>query len=269
MMESVIVQYIVLCLSALAVSSLTLFSGFGLGTLLMPAFAIFFPIEIAVAMTAIVHLANNIFKLGLLWRQADLQVAIRFIIPGAIMAVIGAIILTKLSDFPVLASYAIGTRIFEVETIKLVVGGLIFLFALLELVPALEALIKFDRKHLPLGGALSGFFGGISGHQGALRSAVLIKCGLEKEAFIATGVVCAVMVDFSRLIIYGAVFFTRHFSLIIEAGGISLIGAVTIAAFVGAFIGKRLMKKVTLRAVQLIVGIGLLFLSIGLVTGLI
>jgi uncharacterized membrane protein YfcA len=269
MMEAVVAQYIVLCLSALAVSGLTLFSGFGLGTLLMPVFAIFFPMEIAVAMTAIVHLANNIFKLGLLWRQADLQVAMRFIIPGAIMAVIGAIILTKLSDLPVLASYAIGSRVFEIETIKLVVGGLIFLFALLELLPALEARIKFDRKHLPLGGALSGFFGGISGHQGALRSAVLIKCGLEKEAFIATGVVCAVIVDFSRLIVYGTVFFTRHFNLIIEAGGISLIGVVTLAAFVGAFAGKRLMKKVTLRAVQLIVGIGLLVLSTGLVTGLI
>ena len=268
-MESIIVQYTVLCLSALAVSGLTLFSGFGLGTLLMPAFAVFFPIEIAVAMTAVVHLANNIFKLGLLWRHADLQVAVRFIIPGAIMAVLGAIILTKLSDFPVLTSYTISQQIFEVEPIKLVVGGLIFLFALLELVPALEARIKFDRKHLPLGGALSGFFGGISGHQGAFRSAVLIKCGLEKEAFIATGVVCAVMVDFSRLIIYGAVFFTRHFSLIIEAGGISLIGAVTVAAFAGAFIGKHLMKKVTLRAVQLIVGMGLLVLSIGLVAGLI
>ena len=268
-MESTMVQYIVLCLAALAVSGLTLFSGFGLGTLLMPVFAIFFPLEIAIAMTTVVHLANNLFKLGLLWREADLKVAIRFIIPGAIMAVVGAFILTRLSDLPVLASYTIGTRIFEVETIKLVVGGLIFLFALLELVPALEARVKFERKYLPLGGALSGFFGGISGHQGALRSAVLIKCGLEKEAFIATGVVCAVIVDMSRLIIYGAVFFTRHFSQIIEAGGISLIGVVTLAAFIGAFTGKRLMKKVTLRAVQLIVGVGLLVLSIGLGSGLI
>jgi uncharacterized membrane protein YfcA len=269
MMESVLVQYVVLCLAALAVSGLTLFSGFGLGTLLMPVFAVFFPIEIAIAMTAIVHLANNLFKLALLWRQADFQIAIRFIIPGAIMAIIGAVILTKISALPVLTSYTIGSRVFEVATIKLVVGGLIFLFALLELVPSLEARIKFDRKYLPLGGALSGFFGGISGHQGALRSAILIKCGLEKEAFIATGVVCAVIVDFSRLIVYGAVFFARHFDLIVEAGGFSLIGVVTLAAFIGAFTGKRLMKKVTLRAVQLIVGISLLVLSIGLVTGLI
>ncbi len=130
---------------------------------------------------------------------------IRFIIPGAIMAAIGAVILTKLSDLPILVSYTIGTQVFEVETIKLVLGSLIFLFAFLELVPSLEARIKFDKKYLPLGGALSGFFGCISGHQGALRSAVLLKCGLEKEAFIATGVVCAVVVDFSRLIIYGSV----------------------------------------------------------------
>jgi uncharacterized membrane protein YfcA len=268
-MESVIIQYVVLCLAALAVSGLTLFSGFGLGTLLMPVFAVFFPIEIAVAMTAVVHLANNLFKLGLLWRHADFKIAVRFIIPGAIMAVVGALILTKLSDLPVLASYTIGTKVFEVMTIKLVIGGLIFLFALLELVPALEARIKFDRKYLPLGGALSGFFGGISGHQGALRSAVLIKCGLEKEAFIATGVVCAVIVDFSRCIVYGSVFFARHFDLIVESGGISLISAVTLAAFIGAFTGKRLMKKITLRTVQLIVGNGLLLLSIGLIAGLI
>ncbi len=51
------------CLVALLASGLTLFSGFGLGTLLLPAFALFFPVEIAVAATAIVHLINNLFKL--------------------------------------------------------------------------------------------------------------------------------------------------------------------------------------------------------------
>lgn len=262
-------SYLIICLVAFAVSCLTLFSGFGLGTLLMPAFVIFFPIEIAIAMTAVVHLANNLFKLGLLWRQADIGVAVRFIIPGAIMAIIGALILTQLSDLPTLASYTIGSRMFEVETIKLVIGSLIFLFALFELIPSLEARITFSRKYIPLGGALSGFFGGLSGHQGALRSAVLIKSGLEKEAFIATGVVCAVFVDLSRLVVYGAVFFTRHFNLIIESGGINLVCFATLSAFIGAFAGKRLMKKVTLRTVQLIVGIGLLLLSAGLITGLI
>jgi hypothetical protein len=35
-------------------SGLTLFSGFGLGTVLMPAFAVFFPVPTAIAATAVV-----------------------------------------------------------------------------------------------------------------------------------------------------------------------------------------------------------------------
>jgi uncharacterized membrane protein YfcA len=61
--------------TALAASLLTLISGFGLGTLLLPVFALFFPLELAVGMTAVVHLLNNLFKFGLLWRAVDRQVA--------------------------------------------------------------------------------------------------------------------------------------------------------------------------------------------------
>jgi hypothetical protein len=46
-----------------------------------------------------------------------------------------------------------------------------------------------------VGGILSGFFGGLSGIQGAIRSAFLVKSGLKKEAYIATGVVIACFVD--------------------------------------------------------------------------
>ena len=74
--------YLVICTVALFVSALTLFSGFGLGTLLMPAFSIFFPVEVAVAITAIVHLANNIFKLALVGRKADIRIVLKFALPA-------------------------------------------------------------------------------------------------------------------------------------------------------------------------------------------
>ena len=48
-------DYLLVAAVALCVSGLTMYSGFGLGTLLMPVFALFFPIEVAVAATAIVH----------------------------------------------------------------------------------------------------------------------------------------------------------------------------------------------------------------------
>ena len=43
---------LVVCLVALLASGLTFFSGFGLGTLLLPAFALFMPLEQAVAMAS-------------------------------------------------------------------------------------------------------------------------------------------------------------------------------------------------------------------------
>ncbi|MEK9138207.1 MAG: sulfite exporter TauE/SafE family protein, partial [Bacteroidota bacterium] len=58
-------EYLIVCTIALLASGLTLFSGFGLGTLLLPAFILFFPPDVAVGMTAIVHFLNNIFKLVL------------------------------------------------------------------------------------------------------------------------------------------------------------------------------------------------------------
>ena len=79
-------EYLIVCLAALFASGLTLFSGFGLGTILTPVFALFFPVTTAVAMTAIVHLANNLFKIGLVGRDADWPVVLRFGLPAALAA---------------------------------------------------------------------------------------------------------------------------------------------------------------------------------------
>ena len=70
--------------------------------------------------------------------------------------------------------------------INLIIGVLIIFFSLFELIPFLKR-IQFKENKLLLGGLISGFFGGVSGHQGALRSAFLIKLPLTKEQFVATG----------------------------------------------------------------------------------
>jgi len=151
---------------------------------------------------------------------------------------------------------------FQVTPVKLIVAILMVFFALFELVPKFEKL-SFEKKYLPLGGILSGFFGGLSGHQGALRSAFLIKCGLSKESFIGTGVVIACLVDVSRISVYSS-----HFSLASGGNNILLLAAI-VSAFLGAFIGNRLMKKVTMRTIQVIVGIMLFGIAGALGTGII
>ena len=127
--------------------------------------------------------------------------------------------------------------------------------------------LTIDQKYIAIGGLLSGFFGGLSGNQGAFRSMFLIKAGLTKEEFIGTNVVIAVVVDFARLIVYGIGLYPVYSTIFTDLGG--LVFAATISAFVGAFFGKELLKKLTLRVVQIVVGTMLILLGVALSIGLI
>jgi uncharacterized protein len=252
-------EFLVVPLVALAASGLTLFSGFGLGTLLLPTFALFFHIDTAVAMTAVVHLLNNVFKLMLLGRHANRGVILRFGLPAIVAALAGARLLVTLSALPPLATHRLG----EITWVKLVIGILMIVFAYLELKSGPGGR-GFNRRYLPLGGLVSGFFGGLSGHQGAMRSAFLIRAGLSKEAFIATGVVIACLIDVSRLSVYAA-----HFNRAGLRDNAALLTAATVAAFAGAFAGNRLLRKATFKAVQTVVSVMLVVIGAALAVGLV
>ncbi|MEN3942033.1 TSUP family transporter [Prosthecobacter sp. SYSU 5D2] len=123
-------EILVIALVAFLASSLTLFSGFGLGTLLMPVIALFFPLDTAIAISAVVHLANNLFKLGLLGLKADFQVVIRFGVPAILAAVAGAWLLGWLAQMTPLLEYNLAGREISVMPVKVVVGLLIILFVI-------------------------------------------------------------------------------------------------------------------------------------------
>ncbi|MCK5400837.1 MAG: sulfite exporter TauE/SafE family protein [Flavobacteriaceae bacterium] len=256
-------DYVIICIVAFLASILTFFSGFGLGTILLSVFALFFPIEVAIALTGVVHFFNSIFKLILVGKNASKKVLIYFGIPAVIFAFIGAYILINITDLNPIYTYVIGVRNFEITPVKLIISILLIVFAIIELLPFIKR-IKFEKKHLPFGGILSGFFGGLSGHQGALRTAFLINAGLTKETFIGTAVVISCFVDFSRLSVYT----TR----ILNSGlddNITLILCATLSAILGAVIGNKLLKKITLDFIQKLVAILLVLISLALGIGLI
>ena len=256
-------EYFIIALAAFVTSALTLFSGFGLGTMLMPVFALFFPIDEAIGVTAMVHLLNNILKLILLGRHADRDVVIKFGLPAIVSALIGAWMLVWISKLPAIYSYHLWENIYTITPVKIIIGLLMVLFAVMEMQSA-DRKYTFDRKYLPLGGIFSGFFGGLSGHQGALRSAFLIRSGLTKESFIATGVVIACIVDVSRLFVYSS-----RFQIDLSGEHIFLLSTAILFAFTGIFVGNRLLKKVTMRMVQLTVAALLFVIAIGLISGII
>ncbi len=256
-------DYVIICIVAFLASILTFFSGFGLGTILTPVFAIFFPIELAIALTGVVHFINNIFKLFLVGRNANKKILLLFGIPAVIAAFVGAGLLLNISGFEPLYRYSITSKEFAITPVKLIIAILLIAFAVIELLPFFNRL-QIPRKYLPFGGFLSGFFGGLSGHQGALRSAFLIKAGLSKEAFIGTAVVISCFVDFTRISVYASRF--------LESGlgdNIVIVIYATASAIVGAYFGNKFLKKITLQYIQTMVAILLIVVSIALGTGII
>jgi uncharacterized protein len=256
-------EIVILSVAAFIVALLTFFSGFGLGTILTPLFMVYFPVDVAIALTGVVHFFNNIFKLILVGKKANREVVLRFGIPAVIAAFVGAWLLLQITDLKPLFTYTISGRAFQVSPVKFIISLLLIVFAVIDLVPYFSRL-QFGKDKLPIGGALSGFFGGLSGNQGALRSAFLIKAGLSKEAFIATAAVVSTFVDFTRLSVY-ATRFTK-------AGlheNLTFVICATLAAIAGTYIGNKLLKKITLKFIQMLVAILLVVISLALGAGLI
>jgi uncharacterized membrane protein YfcA len=258
---------LVLGVFSFGVSLLTLFSGFGLGTLLMPAFALFLPIHVAVASTAIVHALNNLFKAGLLAGRARRDVIVRFGLPAVAASFVGALCLTLLSTQQPILVWSFAGREAVVTPVKLVMGLLILGFSMLELVPTLRRL-RVAPRWLGVGGVLSGFFGGLSGHQGALRAIFLSPLGLSPTEFVATQALLALLVDGARLLVYGGALALLQDSTAASTIPWDLVGVATGAAFAGAFLGKRLLTKVTLDRLHLLVGALLLVVGAALASGL-
>lgn len=222
----------------------TFFTGFGLNTILVPVFMIYFDAPLAVLMAGIVHLFNNILKVALTSRSIHWHLFRNFGLPALLFAFIGAQLLTAVKD-------TIGPQLTPVF------GGIFILFALLEL---------FNWK-LPLqgpwamriGGLLSGFFGGFSGHQGALRALFLSKLKMEPIVFVATTAFISLMVDLTRVSVY--------FSDIHSYSHVSAVFYAVPGALVGTLVGKKYIQKVNHAKLSIIVGLALLAMGLTMVLG--
>lgn len=224
---------------AFLASGLTFFSGFGLGTLLLPAFALFFTAPVALAATGVVHLLNNLFKGGLVYKSVHWPTVLKFGIPAIPAAILAAFLLTYLED----------------RIAAMVIGTVLIVFAALELQPWFQRIV-LPSRFMPLGGLVTGFMGGISGQQGALRSMFLIKSGFNPQQFIATGILIAVLIDLARIPTYALGLMSS--AVEISSRDAWLIAFGTVCAFFGAWVGSLLVKKTTIHAVRYIVA-GLMF----------
>lgn len=252
---------IVLLISvAFGASWLTFYSGFGLGTLLTPVFILLFKDPLlGIAGTAVVHFLNNVFKFALMKKSIDWKVFKPFGLAAIPAAFVGALLIADIQDLHLL-SYQIGGKIWDIYLLNMVFGIVLIGFAMIELIPKWS--LSFSKQKLWVGGVISGFFGGLSGHQGALRSAFLIRYDLSKEVFIATGIMVALVVDMVRMPIY---FYKTDISLI--SGGWVYISIALAAALVGAISGKFFLKKMEIKFLNRFVSFAMILFGIALIGG--
>src|SRR5689334_18872011 len=127
---------VIIPIVACGASLLTLISGFGLGTLLLPVFALFFPLEVAILLTAVVHLLNNLFTLGLMVRTTHWGVVLRFGVPGITGAYARALLMRVLGERAPLFQ----GLLHPVDPLDLTIAALMLVFGIVELSKKLNSL---------------------------------------------------------------------------------------------------------------------------------
>lgn len=203
-------------------SLLTLLTGFGLGTILTPVFALVYDVKLAVLLVAIVHFLNNAFKFTLFRAHVELAIIKRFGVMSIVGALIGALLQLYLYS----------------EVLKVVLGIVLIALGASEFFPA-GLRFQIPKKVDVLGGLFSGLLGGLVGNQGAIRSAYLLNYAISKEAFIATATVIALAIDSARIPIY--LFSQEEF---LSKVPLQLV-IVVLIAFLGTFIGKKILRQVS------------------------
>lgn len=139
----------------------------------------------AVAAVAIPHALATAFRAWRLRAHVDMSVLKRFGLWSAAGGLAGALFYARAGD-----------------------RTLTIILAMLLLLTAVAGLTNIMRRLQPRGfavsliGAVSGFFGGVAGNQGGLRSAALLTFPLTPLAFVAIATATGLLVDAARLPVY-------------------------------------------------------------------
>jgi uncharacterized membrane protein YfcA len=127
---------------------------------------------------------------------------------------------------------------------------------------------ELARRRLPLpqtplwrlfGGVSSGFFGGLVGNQGGLRSAALLGFRLAPRELVATATASAVIVDVARLPVY------LYTAGPVLASHVPLIAATSTGVVAGTFVGVPVLRRVPENTYRQMIGLLLVVLGAALI----
>jgi len=196
-------------------------AGFGIGSLLTPAFALHMDARLAVAAVSIPHVVGTAFRFWLLGARVDRRVLWSFGLTSAAGGLAGALLQTRAG----------------VPALMVLFGALLLFTAGAEL-SGLARRMRFDGPVAWLVGGTSGLLGGLVGNQGGIRSAALLGVNLQKHVFVGTATAVGLMVDGARMPVY---LWQLHEPMSGVAGWIALA---SLGVVVGTLLGNRLLVRI-------------------------
>lgn len=214
--------------------------GFGTGLAMLPLVVWAIGVRASVPVLSIALLVGNVSRAWFSRDELDWRVIGAYLVGAVPLAVLGSLVY-------------VGARIEWLSRLM----GLVMLLA----VPLRRWLDRGPRRmrlrHFPLLGAITGFLSALVAAIGPVNTPFFLGYGLRRGAYVGTEAVCAAVVHVTKTLIYG-----RYALVTAEHGGLGLaIGAVM---FVGAFLGRQLLERMSDRAFVtvvevLIIGLGLVF----------
>jgi uncharacterized membrane protein YfcA len=226
-------------LVAVASGSVATISGFGIGSLLTPLFALELDTKAAVAAVSIPHAVATAVRLWMLRAHVHRELLWSFGLTSAAGGLAGALMHAWASS----------------PALEVVFGGLLVVAGTSQLTGWSERW-RFRGWMAWVAGAVSGIFGGLVGNQGGIRSAAMLGLDVSKDQFVATGAAIALFVDAARLPVY----------LAGEVGQIATvwpaIAMATAGVVAGTVGGHRLLARLSRRRFRQIVGAVVLLLGL-------
>lgn len=214
-------------------------TGFGTSTIMVPIISFILPVPETLLFVGIIHWFSNIWKITFFKKGINVKLVLLFGIPGLIVSFFAA-------GLPLILPTHLLKQLFGLFLISYSV----FVFCK----PRWK--LKADSRNAVVGGALSGFFSGVFGVGGSIRSAFLSAFNLQKATFLVTSGVIGFMIDSSRLVQY-IIGDTR-----LTAPWLFILLICIPISFVGAFIAKNFVNKIQQKSFRTIVLIALFLIGL-------
>ena len=214
-------------------------AGFGIGSFLIPLVSVRTGTKIAIALVSLPHFLGSATRFSILKSKVNRKILIRFGLLSAAGGLAGALV-----------------HVFFVSNLLQIIFAVMLILAGVLGVLRLSERVRFGKTSAGIVGLASGFFGGLVGEQGGIRSVALLNFDIEKEAFIATAAATALIVDVMRMPVY----FLTQSSQVSQFLFILILSSVAVVA--GTLTGSLVLKKVPEEAFKRNVSLLILVLGI-------